>query len=343
MSEPCFSMRLVKPFVSLLRREGGVPLEMYEVAQRADPDDRVPIAAVLRLLQGMIDVTGDRDLGLRAAREVARGDLDLMEYLAFSSRTVREGFEVVSSHIRLLNDAGSCTLRVEGPRARLVFDSSVPLPPPAVDFQLAVVQEIIRRWWRISSAFAPSVHLRHAAPRDLTQYRVVFGHDPLVFQSTFDGFEFPADLLDTPQAAADPRLHALLRRCANQELAGLRTRASFAQRVQHIQAEQLLRGRVSAESVAARLRISRRTLSRRLEDEGTGFRALLDDLRMRLATRYLVEDELSVGAVAQRLGFAEVAAFHRAFKRWYGKTPHRYRRSARTRLAPTTLGEDSGH
>ena len=68
-----------------------------------------------------------------------------------------------------------------------------------------------------------------------------------------------------------------------------------------------------------------RTLQRRLEDEGTGFRTVLDDHRNRLAHAYLGQRNLSVAEVAYLLGFASTPAFHRAFKRWAGQTPAEFR------------------
>jgi len=85
-------------------------------------------------------------------------------------------------------------------------------------------------------------------------------------------------------------------------------------------------GSPSADHIAARLHMSRRTLARRLEQEGTTFKALLDELRRDLAMRWLVTEDLGVAELGHRLGFCEPAAFHRAFKRWSGKTPGQYRR-----------------
>ena len=85
---------------------------------------------------------------------------------------------------------------------------------------------------------------------------------------------------------------------------------------------------VSAETVADHLRMSARTLSRRLADEGTSHKAILDELRADLARRYLEDAELAISEVAFLLGFSEPSAFHRAFKRWTGQTPSQFRKGA---------------
>jgi AraC-like DNA-binding protein len=78
--------------------------------------------------------------------------------------------------------------------------------------------------------------------------------------------------------------------------------------------------------VAKKLALSTRTLARRLEDEGESFGSLLDDTRRRLALRHLDQNELSVEEIAFVLGFSQAPVFHRAFRRWTGKTPLEFRR-----------------
>jgi AraC-like DNA-binding protein len=85
-------------------------------------------------------------------------------------------------------------------------------------------------------------------------------------------------------------------------------------------------GEVTLESVASRLAMTPRTLQRRLRDEGTTFRRMLDDYRRELASRYLTNALLTVDEVAYLLGFSESSAFHKAFKRWTSKAPAEFRR-----------------
>lgn len=79
------------------------------------------------------------------------------------------------------------------------------------------------------------------------------------------------------------------------------------------------------ETAAERMSLSRRTLIRRLKEAGTSFSALLDDHRRQRAQRLLAESNLTSAEVGYRLGYHEPANFTRAFKRWTGETPARYR------------------
>jgi YesN/AraC family two-component response regulator len=98
-----------------------------------------------------------------------------------------------------------------------------------------------------------------------------------------------------------------------------------AERLRPLLVEELHRGNPTLAQVAVRLRMSPRTLHRRLASENTSFRRLLTDLRRELAERHLRENELAIGEIAFLLGFSEVSAFHRAFKRWTGWRPLAYR------------------
>ncbi|MFO1143077.1 MAG: AraC family transcriptional regulator [Amaricoccus sp.] len=82
----------------------------------------------------------------------------------------------------------------------------------------------------------------------------------------------------------------------------------------------------SMEAVAETLNMTARTLRRHLEDEGTSFRAILDDVRSSLAREYLKTTRMSTIDIAMLLGFSDDASFRRALKRWTGKGPGELRR-----------------
>jgi AraC-like DNA-binding protein len=69
--------------------------------------------------------------------------------------------------------------------------------------------------------------------------------------------------------------------------------------------------------------MSLRSLTRHLADERTTFGEILEQLRRRLASRYLADDRMSVQQIAWLLGYSEVGAFNHAYKRWTGTTPRR--------------------
>jgi AraC-like DNA-binding protein len=105
-------------------------------------------------------------------------------------------------------------------------------------------------------------------------------------------------------------------------------RGSIKLQVEARLVEQLSSGHATQESIAKALNLSPRTLQRKLKEEGTTYKQLLDTTRRELAAQYVKESHLSVNEITFLLGFSEPANFSRAFKRWTGVSPSQYRLSA---------------
>lgn len=124
-----------------------------------------------------------------------------------------------------------------------------------------------------------------------------------------------------PRADKSP-LQALFGQIGRAFVAAIKRPSTFHATVKSAIEARLMAGQpVRIDAIAAELGVSRQTLYRRLRKEETTFEDLLDQLRHRLALRYLRDEHLSVKAASYRLGFSEPAAFSRAFKRWTGASP----------------------
>ncbi|HYP33003.1 MAG TPA: AraC family transcriptional regulator [Burkholderiaceae bacterium] len=105
--------------------------------------------------------------------------------------------------------------------------------------------------------------------------------------------------------------------------------ATTAQRVRAVLLELLPGNAATIEKAAERLGMSKRTLQRRLEDEGANFRALVSSTRESLARHYLGNTRMSGGEIAFLLGFEDPNSFYRAFQDWTGQTPDSARHAMR--------------
>lgn len=324
--EPTYSIRLVRPFLAVLRNRSGIPRPILRAFENLDPDARIPVRRALKLLERASEMAGDPELGLRAAHEATRGDYDLLEYAAISCQTGADVLKVIRRYFRLVNDLAELGLETHGERAIVRITSPIRLPRVAADFQSAAIYGAVARWNRPRPECRVEVWFRHPEPPDTREYARAFSPAVVRFSAPFDGFVFDRRWLDRQVPTADPKLHQLLCRHADERLAALPRSGSLLRRVRELVADELGRGNPSADHIAARLHMSRRTLTRRLEQMGTTFKALLDEVRRDLAMRWLVTEDVRIAELAHRLGFSEPAAFHRAFKRWSGKTPAQYRR-----------------
>lgn len=90
-------------------------------------------------------------------------------------------------------------------------------------------------------------------------------------------------------------------------------------------AKLLSQGEANADAACRALKLSRRTLQRRLKAERTSFQRVLHEVRAELAVRYLRDERLKAFEVAMLLGYSSISSFTTAFKSWYNMPPAEYR------------------
>lgn len=326
VSPPCYSVRLVAPFVRYLQRHPGIPADLLEPLAALDPDERLPIASVHELLVGAVHLTGDQDLGLKAAREMELGDYGTVEYAALSAATFRDSCITIGRYMRLVNDALRVTVVDDGVRGVIQFENSVTLPRPAADFQSAAFHISGSHAW--PPGFVPryEVWFTHARPYDITEYERTFVGGELHFLSPMNALAFPREYLAERPRIADPKLHAIIRQHAEAMLAEMPRALTLTERVRDALTSEIATRVPTLAQVAKDLSMGERTLSRHLEEEGITFKELLDDVRRRLALRYLRKSDIPISEIAFLLGYSQAAAFHRAFRRWTRQTPIEYRK-----------------
>ena len=289
-------------------------------------DGRLPLEREDALWEALADAAGDPCFGLHAWEVVATGDMGVIGYAIRSAPTPRAALETVIRYNRLIHDVATYTLEEEGDEARLLHrfrGDPRGASRHAADF---VVRSAVAILDLVTPGpFRPrEVWLQHPAPASLEPFRSLLGVVPR-FEQPCNAVVFDAALLDQEAPGADPGLNAVLRAHAEELLSRLPATTGLVARCRELLAEALCGGDPSVEALAARLHMSPRTLQRRLRQEGLTHSALVEQLRRGLAERYLSEREVSVAEVAWLLGYSEPSAFHRAFRRWTGRTPAAWR------------------
>jgi AraC-like DNA-binding protein len=162
------------------------------------------------------------------------------------------------------------------------------------------------------------------------------------FEQPLIGLSFRAPDLRVANDACDARLFQLLSEYAEDRLGDREGQQSTAERLCWALRQLDDVSSASAESLAAALGLGMRTLHRRLRAEGTSYRSVLEEFRMQRCLTQLSVSGASAKRIAFSLGFANPASFHRAFKRWTGRTVGEYRRAHLTQVKATNepLGAD---
>lgn len=329
------SVRLLWPFLELARKGGydvgRVPkLLGLTDAQLRDPETRVSQRALADLLARAIELSGNRDLGLQAARLVDGAHVGILEYVTRARPSLLSALERNGRYMRLLGDMAQLSFEVQGKTAvwRVRFDPELVIHEAAYEFIVALAVLRTRTLTGIADLAPLEVCFMHPRPADTRRHQKLF-RCKVRFGMPETQVVMSTKFLRRPMASAEPHLERLLEQQADAMLARLPRSSSPAARARHVlRAEHELR-EASAERVARRLGMSVRTLSRKLAAERTSYRALLDETRMHAAVRDLTQTARPIADIAYRLGFASSQSFHRAFRRWTGNTAAVVRERAR--------------
>lgn len=130
-----------------------------------------------------------------------------------------------------------------------------------------------------------------------------------------------------PLISANAEFLAELEKKLSRELADIQAQHGVAERVRQALIGLLPSGQANADAVCDRLRMSRRSLQRRLSAEGVSFRSILDELRTELSMHYLRRDDMNVEEISYLLAYRDPNSFYRAFHGWTGMTPLEARQS----------------
>ncbi|MFT3927662.1 MAG: AraC family transcriptional regulator [Myxococcales bacterium] len=327
---PTISIRLLWPFARIIAlHPRGLELlaeARIGVQEFSDPDKRVPHDPAMHLLARAVDLCVDPGLGMKAAEQFGPSDLGVLEYAASTCATLRDAAHCATRYLRLMNDSADSRLVEKEDVAVWEFRVAEGLnqPPAANDFELSVYTSLARRYTG-QDEDPIEVHFAHAAPTSEADYQRVF-RCPVRLGMPFNAIVFPRAYLDAPLVHANAVVHATYAAHVNELLEGSRKQEGVTGRVRALVVENLSRGEASLLWVAKAMAMSGPTLRRRLEEEGTGHRQIVDEVRRELASRYLEDRSLPISEVAFLLGFSNVASFHKAFRRWHGTGPAEFRK-----------------
>lgn len=242
-----------------------------------------------------------------------------------ASRTVGAALETFATFQHRNSDAAAAFLLEHGALTSLgyvVYRKDIDHLDLAYDVAMAFAWNLLRELcgaeWKASE-----VIFAKAQPADRLPYRRQF-QAPLRFNQDHCAVRFPMRWLDRPVARADmsrPEVPpALAVEAAEVDLVHLTHR--------HLRLL-LLDGKNSGDHLAKKLSLHRRTLNRRLKDQGTTFQQILDEVRFEVARQLLGNTEMPIPDIATALCYSEVSAFTHAFRRWTGTSPHRWRTGSR--------------
>ena len=317
-------------------RRRGVKIDdlLKEVGLRrtdlADPESRVPYAAVLGLIERAATVTGDPAFGLRLGATRDQHDGGLLGFVLLNSPTLMDALVNLQRYFRIVGDGEEFEIEKTGPLVTLRFretDQTLRGLRQNSDYIAAMVIRACRDMTRkrVSPVRAEFIHRR---PNQKVQYEDVLGC-PVTFNADWDALVYAAETMHLPVIGANLKLLRVLQDACLKILGTSPKKQSLVHDVRELIIDKLAKGTARLDDVARELNMSGKTLERRLVEQGKTFSALLDDIRIGLTKTYLTETDIRLEQLAYLTGYSEPAALVRAFKRWTGTTPMQFRRRKR--------------
>jgi AraC-like DNA-binding protein len=337
MKEATFSVSIVRDIIQYAATYGidakklcvaaGIELALIQM-----PDQQITGAPLKALWREVVKLTGDENFGLHLGEAFNVAAIGIVGYVLLNCNTLDQVLEKLSRYTRLFSQGVYINFTV--------FEGQVLCDCEIVDHLKNYLLEEPRH--PIESTFAAlmtatkmltgkqiylqTVWFKHPRPNDISEHERIFGTGTSIsFLAPTNRMIWDANCLHWPVLSANPSLLSIFEQHAKAMLDELSQENTYSNRV--VQAiSQHLKGEVPALKVIAHsLAISVRNLQRELQTEGTSYQRLLDATRKELALRHLKKTDTLIHDVAFLLGFSEPSAFHRAFKRWTGKTPRTYR------------------
>ncbi|HEX7928837.1 MAG TPA: AraC family transcriptional regulator ligand-binding domain-containing protein [bacterium] len=293
---------------------------------------REPVARQLDALwAAAIKRSGDAALSVRLG-VLFRPSVSLYTSVLMWSPTVGESLRNLSRYWSPHSTAGKFSAAVlepvaTGARLRYQMADGAGCYAPDAEFRLCRILAFLRN---ISDAsLAPArVTFEHPQPSYRGALEAHF-RAPVMFGSAMTALEFDEASLRLPVLATSAQRAGILQ-LGEQMLAEVPRAGTLADMVRDTIRKQLPSGAFGMRAVAPRVGMSPRTLQRHLQRNETSFQALLDEARKRECLAIMAGELTSNAEIAERLGYSNVANFHRAFRRWFGKTPNQVRRELTT-------------
>lgn len=293
-----------------------------------DPSLLVEVPQFVEVMEVAARERAEDFLGLHMGERLRPQDLGVVGYAIAHAATVEHLLRTYVRYFVVYALGVDMRLEVEDNLVSWTYqlaDPGIVARRQDAEMALAFIHTVIQRGvgdeWQLME-----VHFEHSKPKEVSEHRRIF-QAPVLFDKPVNALVFDKRLLDKKLKEADQRLFPALQSHLDSVLLERSEEQDLVAQVSNFIAKSLSTHVPSLAEVAEALGMPTWTLQRRLRDKGLVYSQLVTDTRRRLAEAYLKNADMPLMEVAFLLGYSEVSAFSRAFRRWMGKPPLEYRRA----------------
>jgi AraC-like DNA-binding protein len=291
-----------------------------------DPVLRIPSADMMLLFELAARMTKDTAFGLHVGERFDQRSYGIVGHSVITSATLGEGLRCLVRYLPIWTNVGEFKLEIENSVAHFQWRyANWSLPEPRHDCETSMATVV--QFNRLSGVdWKPrEVWFQHRKPKDVSEHARIF-RAPVRFGMPVNALLLDSRLLDVPLKGADPVTHQVIAEAADHLLAADAGEASLSQAVLSFIRQRLSSGDFGLEHAARQLGMSRRSLQRKLSQESSSHRNLVQQARGDLSRYLLLGMQTTATEAAYHLGFSEPSAFQHAFHKWHGMPPQVYRR-----------------
>jgi AraC-like DNA-binding protein len=332
MSTPEFSLSVfyLRQIAEQIRSIGGdvehwLAHSQLDEAQLADSSLQIPYTELRLLIGAALSSTKEPALGLLVGERLVANTHGILGYAAINSASLRQAVQLLAHYLRVRTSLVLLSHEIHGDQFRLVFSEPVPLGEirrPVLEAVILTIKNLLDHI-AMGSCNVSEVAFPFDAPDYAALAQDLFKCE-LRYGQAWAGIALPLNNIDLPLKMADPASFQDAVQICQRELDKLLKNESLSTQLRRIMLEK--QGGFPSLNVMARLlHLTPRTLHRRLLQEQTSYKEIIEDVRHTLALEYLKSGQLSIQEIAYMLGYSDIANFRRAFKRWEQLAPSLYR------------------
>lgn len=326
------SVLYVAVMARALRAEGTAPTDLlgrFGLDEQAlgEPEARISIPRFMRMGQAAIALTGNPAFGLTMGQLSRPVDAGIAGLAAQCAPTAGEAINTLI-HYALLTSRNSRGVPRTADDGREAHFYSI---KPYNVFNFFVVDSVLAAWAQFlriitgHDKVVERVTIEYPSQGQDEVFEQWFGC-PVRFGAEGNSLRLAPGITETASLQAQAAMYEKLSGECQRDLLRIRAGWSTGDRVKDLLPPLLQGDTPTLAAVAEKLGVAPWTLQRQLADEQTGFRELVDETRRELAVEYIRETRASLSEIAWLLGFANPAAFHKAWRRWFETSPGEHRK-----------------
>lgn len=291
------------------------------------PTLKLKLSAFCALFEESARQTGYGNFGLWFGNQFRPRDLGMWGYAAVSAPTLGSALENLVDLFRFHQESSLMRLR-RGDDGLMRLEYQITAPAIVerrqdAELSLGMFLNFFRE--ACGARWAPAeVHFEHPKPAMAREHECAFDA-PVYFSQPTNALLFSSEILDRSMPARDLRLLAVMQTCLEQLAARPLSEDLVLDRLRTAIRLKLPEGYPSLDEIAREMRVAMNAICRELRAAGTTYKEVVESVRRDLALSYIKQRQLPFSELAMLLGYSELSALSRAFRRWTGVSPREYR------------------